>query len=158
MSEKNIHATCVAIGGKGVLLVGPSGAGKSDLALRLIDGGAQLVADDRTILFIARGALHAKAPASIRGLIEVRGVGIVKMPVRARAGIALVVKLGKEDERLPVHQSWKAPLAGAANVPQIALDARFASTPAKIRAALKAFSKGLFRHTHNLKVEVGNPK
>src|SRR6187402_281581 len=133
-TEKNIHASCVAIGAKGVLLLGPSGAGKSDLALRLIDGGAQLVADDRTILFTNKGALSAKAPATIRGLIEIRGVGIVKMPARAQVKIALVVKLGKEGERLPVHQPWKSPLKGAAQVPQIILNAQHASTPAKIRA------------------------
>ncbi len=150
MSEKaeaNIHASCVAIGTAGVLLIGPSGAGKSDLALRLIDDGARLVADDRTILFIAGGALWAKPPASIRGLIEIRGVGIVKLPVRARVKIALVVRLGKEDERLPMQRSWKPPLKGAAAIPQIALDARFASTPAKIRAARRAFAKGLFKHS-----------
>ncbi|MBA2590115.1 MAG: hypothetical protein H0U98_16000 [Alphaproteobacteria bacterium] len=154
MSEKaetNIHASCVAIGDKGVLLVGPSGAGKSDLALRLIDDGARLVADDRTVLFIAKGALWAKAPPSIRGLIEIRGVGIVKLPVRAKVKIAIVVNLGKEAERLPVHQSWKSPLKGAVPLPQITLDARFAATPAKIRAALKAFSQGLFRTTFNPK-------
>lgn len=145
-TEKNIHASCIAIGAKGVLLLGPSGAGKSDLALRLIDGGAQLVADDRTILFIDKGALWAKAPAAIRGLMEIRGVGIVKMPARMRVKIALVVTLGKEGERLPVHRSWKAPLKGAL-VPQIALDARFASSPAKIRAALKAFEQALFQAT-----------
>jgi len=150
-TEKNIHASCIAIGAKGVLLMGPSGAGKSDLALRLIDNGAQLVADDRTILFIDKGALWARPPATIRGLIEIRGVGIVKMPVRARVKIALVVKLGKESERLPVHRSWKAPLKGAAQAPQITLNAHYASTPAKIRAALEAFSKALFIDTFNPK-------
>ena len=148
--QKNIHASCVAIGKAGVLLLGPSGAGKSDLALRLIDGGAKLVADDRTILFAAKGTLWAKAPASIRGLIEIRGLGIVKLPVQASVKIALVVNLGKEGMRLPVHQSWPSPFKGAVPVPQIRLDARFASTPAKIRAALKAFSQGLFQGTFNL--------
>jgi len=147
--EKNIHATCVAIGNKGVLLLGPSGAGKSDLALRLIDAGAKLVADDRTILFVAKGALWAKAPASIRGLIEFRGLGIVKLPPRATVKIALVVKLGKEGERLPVRQSWKSPFKDTVSVPQIALDAHFASTPAKIRLALKAFARGLFKDSFN---------
>jgi HPr kinase/phosphorylase len=150
MSEKaeaNIHASCVAIGGKGILLLGPSGAGKSDLALRLIDGGARLVADDRTILFLAKGAAWAKAPASIKGLIEIRGLGIVKLRPASRAKIALVVRLGREGERLPLHRSWRSPLRGAAPVPIIALDARFASTPAKIRAALRAFSQGLFQDT-----------
>lgn len=153
MSETNVHASCVAIGTKGVLLLGTSGAGKSDLALRLIDDGAKLVADDRTILFIAKGALHAKPPASIKGLIEIRGVGIVKLPVRASVKIVLVVTLGREGVRLPQHQTFAlpAPLKTAVAVPQIALDARFASTPAKIRAALDAFSKGLFQDTFNPK-------
>jgi len=150
-TEKNIHASCVAIGAKGVLLLGPSGAGKSDLALRLIEDGAQLVADDRTILFIDKGVLWAKAPTTIRGLIEIRGVGIVKMPARRRVKIALVVTLGKQGMRLPVHRPWKAPLKGAAQVPQIVLSAHYASTPAKIRAALEAFSKALFRDTFNPK-------
>ena len=151
-SGANIHASCVAIGTKGVLLLGASGAGKSDLALRLIDDGAKLVADDRTILFIAKGALHAKPPATIKGLIEIRGVGIVKLPVRASVKIVLVVKLGREGARLPRHQTFAppAPLKAANLVPQIALDARFASTPAKIRDALDAFSKTLFRDTFNL--------
>jgi HPr kinase/phosphorylase len=147
--EANIHASCVAIGAQGILLVGKSGTGKSDLALRLIDAGARLVADDRTILFVAKGALHGKAPASIKGLLEVRGVGIIALAPRARVRIALVVRLGREDARLPGKRLYHvpAPLKGAKAVPQIALDARFASTPAKIRAALAAFSKGLFRDT-----------
>ena len=147
MSEANIHASCVALGGKGVLLLGPSGAGKSDLALRLIDQGAKLVADDRTILFTLKGALHARAPASIKGLIEIRGIGIVQLPVRTRVRIALVVRLGREGARLPKPGSYRPPGAVKATAlpPQIALDARFASTPAKIRAALAAFSQGLFQ-------------
>jgi len=147
MSEVNIHASCVAIGNHGVLLLGPSGAGKSDLALRLIDGGAKLVADDRTLLFLAKGVLHAKAPASIRGLLEIRGVGIVKLPLRSNVKIALVVRLGREGARLPSHGVYRPPAALAPTTlpPQIGLDARFASTPAKIRAALAAFSQGLFQ-------------
>ena len=149
MSEANIHASCVAIGGQGILLLGKSGVGKSDLALRLIDAGARLVADDRTILFVARGALHARAPESIKGLLEIRGLGIVAFPARPSVKIALVVRLGVEDARLPPMRLYHvpAPLKGAKPVPQIALDARFASTPAKIRAALAAFSRGLFRDT-----------
>jgi HPr kinase/phosphorylase len=149
MSETNIHASCVALGDKGVLLLGASGAGKSDLTLRLIDQGAKLVSDDRTILFLAKGALHARAPASIKGLLEVRGLGIVKLPVRAKVKIALVVKLGREGARLPEHGVYQppAPLKPALLPPQIALDARFASTPAKIRTALAAFSLALFQGT-----------
>jgi HPr kinase/phosphorylase len=152
MTEVNIHASCVAIGAAGVLLLGPSGAGKSDLALRLIDEGAKLVADDRTILFIGQGALHARAPASIKGLLEIRGLGIIKQPVRARVKIALVVRLGREDVRLPRHKPYRPPaaLGPTTAVPQIALDAHFASTPARIRAALEAFSLGLFSDSFHL--------
>ncbi len=146
-SESNIHASCVAIGARGVLLLGPSGAGKSDMALRLIDGGAKLVADDRTILFAAKGALHGKPPASIAGLLEIRGVGIVSLPHRARVKIALVVRLGREGARLPVPQFYRAL---DTQTPQITLDARFAATPAKIRAALAGFSRGSFRDTFNV--------
>src|SRR5258706_4556776 len=112
MSEVNIHASCVAIGPRGVLLLGPSGSGKSDLALRLIDQGAKLVADDRTILFAAKGALHAKAPASIKGLIEIRGLCIVELPVRANVTsvqVVLVVRLGREDPRLPRPRLYRTP-------------------------------------------------
>jgi hypothetical protein len=148
-SEVNIHASCVAIGARGVLLVGKSGAGKSDLALRLIADGARLVADDRTILFVAKGALHGRAPESVKGLLEIRGLGIIAFPARPKVKIALVVRLGREGTRLPAPYLYHMPTAlkGAKPVPQIALNARFASTPAKIRAALAAFSRGLFRDT-----------
>jgi HPr kinase/phosphorylase len=145
--ETNIHASCVAIGARGVLLLGPSGSAKSDVALRLIDGGAKLVADDRTILFAARGALHARGPASIAGLLEIRGVGIVQLPVRARVKIALVVRLGREGARLPEPTFYEFLKT---QTPQITLDAHFASTPARIRAALAAFSRGAFRDTFHL--------
>lgn len=154
MSEDaNVHASCVALGAQGVLLLGPSAAGKSDLALRLIDSGATLVADDRTLLFAKNGTLHAKAPASIKGLLEIRGLGIVKMPVRASVRIALVVRLGREGARLPAARFYRPPagLRIATPPPQILLNARFASTPARIRTALAAFSQGLFRDTFNTK-------
>ena len=149
MAEANIHAGCVAIGSQGVLLLGKSGTGKSDIALQLIDRGAKLVADDRTILFAEKGTLHARAPASIEGLLEIRGLGIVAFPVRPKVRIALVVRLGRERTRLPVQRYWLPPakLGLWVQVPEILLDARFSSTPARIRAALAAFSKGLFRDT-----------
>jgi hypothetical protein len=149
MAEVNIHASCVALGGSGVLLLGKPGAGKSDLALRLIDEGARLVSDDRTILFTRHGNLYGKCPGSIRGLLEIRGLGIVKLPSRADVKIALVVKLGREDARLPVHHRFQAPrgLSVLTPPPEILLNGPYASSPARIRAALAAFSKGLFRDT-----------
>lgn len=149
MVEVNIHASCVGLGPSGVLLLGKPGAGKSDLALRLIDEGATLVADDRTILFTRRGSLCGKSPDSIRGLMEIGGLGIVALPSRADVKIALVVKLGREDARLPVHHRFQAPrgLSVSKPPPEILLDGHHPSAPAKVRAALAAFSKGLFRDT-----------
>lgn len=86
-----VHASCVSIRGEGVLIVGPSGSGKSNLALRLIDRGAILVADDCVCLDIEQQALIAWAPQVTRGLLEVRGVGLVEMPVAERARLALAV-------------------------------------------------------------------
>ncbi len=88
-----LHASAVAIDGHGLLLIGPSGAGKSDLALRLIDDGATLVADDRVIAEARAGRLHLSAPAGIAGLIELRGVGIVRLPF-GHAPARLVLRLG----------------------------------------------------------------
>ena len=149
MGEANIHATCVAIGAKGVLLLGKSGTGKSDLALRLIDEGAALVADDRTILFVERGEIYARAPKSIQGLLEIRGLGIVRYPTRTKVRLALAVRLGQEGARLPNQKFYRPPqeLMVGAKVPEIVLNARLAATPAKIRAAVAAFSKNLFRDT-----------
>ncbi|MGO4863291.1 HPr kinase/phosphorylase, partial [Campylobacter jejuni] len=77
-----------AMRGVGVLIAGPSGSGKSDLALRLIDRGAVLVSDDYTLLHVEGGELHATAPVTIAGRIEVRGIGIVDRPTLARVPVA----------------------------------------------------------------------
>ena len=90
---EQVHASCVAIDGTGVLLCGPSGSGKSDLALRLLDGGAQLVADDRTDLTGRDGGVWATSPAEIAGLIEVRGVGVLRLDAIDGIGLGLVVNL-----------------------------------------------------------------
>ena len=90
-----LHASAVAIGGRGVLLLGPSGAGKSALALALIGRGAALVADDRVTLGRAGDALLARAPDALAGLIEARGVGILRMPAMPEAPLALAVDLGR---------------------------------------------------------------
>jgi serine kinase of HPr protein (carbohydrate metabolism regulator) len=97
-----IHATCVAIAGHAVLLVGPSGSGKSDLALRLIDRGAQLVSDDQTHIRPTKGQLLARAPATIVGKIEVRGLGIIDMPCVADITVMGVVELTDKIERYPL--------------------------------------------------------
>ncbi len=134
-----------------MLLLGDSGAGKSDLALRLIHDGALLVADDRTVIAVKQGGLAAAAPTSIKGLIELRGIGIVALPARA-ARLALAVQLGREGARLPEPAHWTPRgLSGAPALPLILLDGRHASDAAKIALALRAFSRGLFRDTFHPK-------
>ena len=97
------HANCVVVDGVGVLLRGPSASGKSDLSLRLIDAGAQLVADDYTQLELRDGRVVASAPAAIAGMIEVRGIGLVKVSNIASAEIGVVIDLMASDsiERAP---------------------------------------------------------
>lgn len=84
-----IHASCAARRGQGILLTGPSGAGKSDLLLRLVDAGYDLVADDRVCLHDG----WASAPPKLAGLLEVRGIGIIRMDWRARVRVAAVARL-----------------------------------------------------------------
>ncbi|MBV9044777.1 MAG: HPr kinase/phosphatase C-terminal domain-containing protein [Alphaproteobacteria bacterium] len=143
----NIHATCVRIGSAGVLLLGKSGAGKSDLALRLIQRGATLVADDRTMLTVERGALVARPPTTIAGLIEVRGMGIVPVRHAASARVALVIDLSGKPERLPEPRSYvpPTPLTLKHRPPPYALHAFEASAPDKVVAALSLRRRGTKR-------------
>ena len=131
-----VHGTCVAVGARGVLIRGRSGAGKSDLALRLIDAGARLVADDQVRLTPSGTAPVASAPTSIRGLIEARGVGIVALPTRAAARVRLVVDLvgPRSVPRLPAP--LRVSLVGA-SVPAIVLTPFEGSAPLKVRLALR---------------------
>lgn len=97
-----VHGSCVAVEGRGLLILGRSGAGKSSLALQLIALGAVLVADDRTELVPHAGHLTASCPTPIKGLIEARGVGLLRAPTLDAAEIALVADLDQtEDQRLP---------------------------------------------------------
>lgn len=101
--SKIIHATCVEVDGLGILLRGPSGSGKSDLALRLIDTGARLIADDYTELRNEGGRLIATAPENIDGLIEVRGIGLLNIGAAGQTEIGAVIDLVEPDkiDRLP---------------------------------------------------------
>ncbi len=134
---ENIHATCVDWQGQGILLLGAPGSGKSDLALRLISGkNCLLVADDRTDLNISENKIIASAPKNISGLLEVRGVGILKMPVTPQTTVKLAVVLASspmEIERLPQNKFYDF---GGVKVRQIKLCAFEASAADKIIAAL----------------------
>jgi len=122
------------------LIRGPSGSGKSDLALRLLDQGAQLVADDQSALSAENGRLFVSCPANIAGMIEVRGLGILRLPHRDRVPLALVVDLvaAKDVERLP--EPSRAAFLGI-QVPRVALYAFECSTPAKVRLAVSVATR-----------------
>jgi HPr kinase/phosphorylase len=97
-----LHATTVALGDRGLLILGRSGAGKSTLALALMSLGATLVADDRTTLTTRDDALIATCPPAIRGLIEARGLGLLRARPQDEATLAAAVDLDTvETERLP---------------------------------------------------------
>lgn len=136
MAPPSVHATCVALDGFGALFRGPSGAGKSDLALRLIDQGAQLVADDQVVLRRMEGRVMAEPPAVLAGRIEVRGIGIVALPWIAPVPLAAIFDLGetKPIPRLPELRT--ARIAGLM-LPLFALAPFESSAPAKVRIALR---------------------
>jgi HPr kinase/phosphorylase len=131
-----LHASCVDLAGNGVVLVGPSGSGKSDLALRLIDGGARLVADDRVVIERSGDGLMARPPEAIAGLIEVRGLGIMRVDHCATSPLGLVVALGdRPAPRLPERATCQILRVA---LPQLELDPWTPSACAKIRLALAA--------------------
>ena len=138
-----VHATTVAIDRAAVVIRGAPGSGKSDLALRLIDSGARLVADDQTRLDRRDGALMASAPPAIAGLFEVRGLGVVEMPSDASAEVVLLVDLVRpeEIERNPPEKPTETLLG--IPVPRLALAAFEASAAAKLRLAVAGLRRGI---------------
>jgi len=134
LSSENLHASCVAMEGRAVLIAGPSGSGKSDLALRLLDRGFTLVSDDRTIVRKDGTRLIASAPESIKGKLEIRGIGIVEMECVSSAPLALVVELTSDIQRMP-DDSRERMILGV-GVPLISVDAMTASAASKTAIAL----------------------
>lgn len=135
----------IALGGRGALIRGPSGAGKSDLALRCLDhpqggvisGRAVLIADDQVWLERRGETLLAFPPEAIRGLIEVRGVGVVPVPFASEAVLALVVDLVAPDriERLP-DPATRTLIAGI-SLPLLNISAFEGSSALKVLLALE---------------------
>lgn len=106
MADDIFHASCVAVDGRGLLILGPAGTGKSSLALQLMALGARLVADDRTVVQLEDGALVASCPASIVGLIEARGLGILRADPLPSTKLVLAVDLAQpETERIPPNRT-----------------------------------------------------
>jgi HPr kinase/phosphorylase len=139
-----IHGTAISVEGVGVLIRGPSGSGKSDLALRMIDGGAHLVADDRVVIEHVNGALEARAPKALQGMIEVRGLGIVSLlesMVAPVARIELVVDLSEsraDIERMPEAERVDLEVV---EIRRLRLWPFEASAAAKVRLAIRLKSE-----------------
>ena len=143
-----MHASCAARDGAGVLLTGPAGSGKSDLLLRLLDRGFVLVADDR--VDIEEGI--ASPPAPLAGLLEVRGLGIMRLPYLARARLALAVDLAAPPCRLPAPS--RHPLLGVA---AIALEPFGASAAQRVALALDCVQGRLGQVAGAFDSEPGQP-
>ena len=146
-----IHATCIAVEGRGALLVGPSGAGKSDLAFRLATGAYRyagrliepaLVSDDQVTLERQGDDIVASAPPAIAGQIEARGLGILSLGAVASVPVRLVVELVSPAlvERMPPTGRLRT-LMGL-DIPEVALAPFEASAPAKVVHALMALPAG----------------
>lgn len=137
-----LHAGLIALHGpagwQGVLLEGPSGAGKSDLTLRALREGFRLVADDRTLVWTSGGALYGRAPDTLAGWMEVRGLDVVAEPALAFCRIVLCVRDGTP-ERLP-----EAALVAYEGVglPLVTLPLLESSAPAKLGRALQHLGVG----------------
>jgi HPr kinase/phosphorylase len=142
MSDLRMHGSCVARDGAGVLIVGPSGAGKSDLALRLLSKGFVLVADDQVDIVNHR----ARAPEALAGLLEVRGLGVVRLPYKTDVTLKLVTALldptHGQPERLPHPE--RHPLL---DLPLVWIRATDASAPDRVALALDCALGLVTQHT-----------
>ena len=139
-----VHGGCLALwspgpGWIGVLIQGDSGSGKSDLALRLLDQGFVLVADDRTCIWASGGRLFGACPPAIEGLIEARGLGLVRAPTLRQVEIRLAALCAAPRDRMPDPEA--APLAGL-TIPRLRLSALEASAPGKLRRAILSLGAG----------------
>ena len=137
LSSENLHATSVARDGRAVLLLGPSGSGKSDLALRLIQNGFVLVSDDRTIVRREGDRLIASAPPTIRGKMEVRGLGIIEVEAIDDLPVALAVELVGDMQRMPDESRTRTFVS--IELPLVSIDATTVSAAAKVALALEHF-------------------
>ena len=134
LSSETLHASCVAIGGRAVLIEGRSGTGKSDLALRLIDRGGILVSDDYTVLTRRDGGLTASPPANIAGRMEVRGLGLIDVDHTLDVPVALVVVADNDPVRMPAAEASRT-IAGVV-LPELRLSLLEPSAPIKVERAL----------------------
>jgi len=132
------HGSCAERDGAGVLLLGPPGAGKSDLLLRLMGAGWRLVADDQVLLRASGGGLLASAPQGLRGMLELRGIGLMEgLDSTPEARLALAVDCVAREvvARLPLPARFEAL---GESLPRLSLHALDASAAPKLALALEA--------------------
>jgi serine kinase of HPr protein (carbohydrate metabolism regulator) len=133
-----VHAGLVALREagfwRGCLITGASGSGKSDLALRCLEAGFRLVADDRVVLWTSGGVLYGRAPDTLFGLIEARGLGVLGEPALPFAPVRLVAAAAADPERIPPEGEQESLLG--IGVARVSLDFLQLSAPAKLRRAL----------------------
>ena len=146
------HAGLVArhAGGfwRGALIEGPSGAGKSDLALRSLAAGCRLVADDRVVLWSVDGRLYGRAPASLHGLIEMRGVDVVRVAALEFAEVVMIARLVATTERMPDFHTENVLGVG---IPTLDISPFEVAAPAKLSRAIETFAAA-----HNGRMESGS--
>lgn len=131
------QATCIAIGTRAILIEGPSGSGKSSLALELIDRGAVLVGDDGVWLQPHGERLIARPHPNIRGLIEVRNLGILPFPVIDEATVSLLIRLDPEAPRF-IEEAETARIAGQ-SLPMVRLWPSGRALAMKAELALRTY-------------------
>jgi serine kinase of HPr protein (carbohydrate metabolism regulator) len=125
MLSKKFHGTSIVLDDNGVLIIGDSGSGKSDLALRLIDNGATLISDDVTICEKKLNGIFLSCPKEIKGLLEVREVGIITVPYVEKVKLILVVRL--TDESLKILNF---------SIPLLSIDGKNPSAVVKVKVKL----------------------
>ena len=118
-----IHASCVALEDFGVLIRGKSGSGKSTLSLELIDKNYSLVSDDYCQITTLNGSIIASPPENIKGKIEIRGYGIIKLPYQENVRVRLVVDL-KENIMIERHCEDRFCKITNIEIPRIFLDGK----------------------------------
>ena len=134
MNLKRIHSTSVVIDDNGVLILGDSGSGKSDLALRLIDNGATLISDDISICRKNSNNIYLYCPPEIKGLLEVREIGIITVPFVERIKLRLVVNLKSNNNERFTKDNYITILG--IKIPIINIEGKNSSAVAKIKVKL----------------------
>jgi serine kinase of HPr protein (carbohydrate metabolism regulator) len=134
MLPKRFHSTSLVVEDSGILIIGESGIGKSDLALRMIDSGAMLIADDITICKKINNFIYLFSPEETKGLLEVREIGIITVPFIENIKLSLVVQLiNEENIRYPENENY---LILGIKVPKIKIYGKNSSAVAKIKVKL----------------------